>query len=1239
MKLKKFLSLIPIVLLILEDITIGASSFSSNLNSLKPSSENLIAAFTKPSSTNDSLGMLLGKTAASAATKKVLGMSTDDLRALTNIFPIVSFFQNLPQALQKSQSSWDYSNSTITISNSTTDPNTGNILATTSLVCDLGFADHGDITAPIGFKFLSNKYYFNPGLNMLQNKDISTGTTEVKNLLSSSLRDSLVKSVSLLSMAKFIPSSGIGDATSMITTFFNRCATLYPQDIFALKTIQLIASAYKNSKSGTSYPRIVHIPFEMLLLMKRLKLTPDYNATMKLQGTNVKNAYQWDTKNIVFFQDPIAAIQSSILGLNESMTKILGSSIQLTANQSEWEKYGPNGSGPIPLNQDLINNVNTTWAAPSYQSRSANILDTLIGKNNFITYSLDEQQLFINTIAYHVSQRYEGLVAFSLLTHSAVNNSTTEESASNKNVIKSTPNPELPTLGTLDLQIITNVLNTRIPRLKQIITQVQTLLQSVSATSNEFLREATIYFEKQNALIDEEVSEISSKITNLLSLRNQLLSPTTSQEDYTAAQTSLDQELQDFASYILNKTSDNYFYPTIPTEQTIQLDLLKYLTMKTNEMIYIMNTKFRGDFGYLNNPLPLNNQETITQAMAIIFRAIELLQKADALFKVDTTSYKMYDLSGQLITVKGTDIHSQTAALSQKMNFAIEKNNYDLKNKSINSGVLMQDPTIASAANQLLTVQNALNTEYLHYVRQYNFDTRKNNPILTSLTTNSSTTDSNSLTNKMNSLMEKQYGAADEIARKNLEEFIKTNNLFGPNYKLKFVKLLTNKYLNFISELLSSNEIISQKQNELTTIQKQIQTNQLTINNNQASINDPENKDAADQNILQNQNTELTKTNTSLQTKADRLTQQIKNLTQIPTWVSKMETTINNFSGVVPPSLGVTSPNGFTIAQDFLKSIGLSSANINALRQIAADYFNGKTIGYENVYSVLQDLSPSGSFPTLSTTNFDSTSNISLNQFAEFDDAVSTELNNTQFFTKIVSLFSMLDQIPNSETFDKVTSLTAGIYSSSDLINQAIKPTATQSTSSTTSISSSTTTTAQTNLLNNLFRSTSPNYCSNINSFLAENLVKLFEKSSMASYLSLMLDPILIKTFGCNMATLLSQIDPQQKVQLQNELDQLLTESNNISEKIIIIPPNILAQVTDLPSLSELTQGAGDSGTDTDLNTYTTTSIKLPTENIGSVSTTLTTTNLNSTDGENLDNQIGLSVTITATTDSSTSQQ
>lgn len=1072
----------------------------------------------------------LAQNVASNITQNLLGMTLDEARSLGGVSYMVDFFANLPANIVQSQSSWEYNSAQLLIENkkkssimsqmsdifsSSEDTSANKFIPITSLKCDLQFKGHGDISSPIGFKIVNDKYYFTPGTNLFSVQTARDGATQVKNLLSDSLKSTFNKLVGLMKIQK------MSEAAQMITTFFNRAAILYPQDIFVFKLVQLFNSASRNSAQGASYPRLAHIPMELMLLMKRLMITPNYKATMDNHGGSVKFAYDWNKSKIIYFESPYQALQQSIFGVSSTVLNAITSSIDLSVAEDDWNDYQASLRG-LSEDLNLKKNINLVWSTDGYLKRSDLILNKLLLENNFVGYSKREQRLFLSSIAYHVFCRTKGFLAYNDLYKEiqAKNASGTTTNATN-------------VLGTssLNLELIIKALNSRIPKVVAILKKTLDVL-NLFTTTNAYVEAAKSYFQNQLTLVEQQKKDYTEQINNLLDLQSQIASPNLSETEKSNILLSFSRAATAFSTALANDEAANY--PDLAAssdsgKRTIGFE--NFMNMKFRDVRIASVQPFRGDSGYVKLPLPMNSKEAVDRMIAIVLRLIDDATRAENLFKVDATVYKMIDVDGSPVDVQGTVLYEQTVQQSQKLAISLEKQSLDLKNAALNTGILASTAQLEATTKKVNDAQATLNTRWKNFLCQYHFDRRRKDSLIDQAL-QAPLVSVSQAASSVNSTVQGWIVSESDMLKSDAQVFIRNESLFGPSVVFFYAKSMALNLLEYLSNTLKKDSnLLAFKNNELASVQKNLQLVQ-------AAKNDPNALPSAEESALAAQ--------------VKNLSAQIENIsTSVPDWIVQATNKIKNLqsSGNAVSNLKNASQNPIELAEAFMSLAGINISVLDNIESMCADIDQSSAVGYEKYVTVLDS---KNNFSVLVANK-----KVEAQQTTYFD-SFNQSMKDQEYFSFISTRFAKLESISSLDLLNKVLKTPVGLdISDQDLANLKIAPAVTSNSSVSTTQSTSTPVTGSANQTafiqaSGRFASIATDYPDSIYSFLFEELFNLVSSSEVGDFIPLYLDPIMIALVGCNYATFAANFSFTGKASASADLLELLSTSVELSGEIAV---------------------------------------------------------------------------------------
>lgn len=756
MVFKNYLDLQILILFLPTFLSINILSESANVDTSSPvtkksllgSAQTFATGLIKSTKQEGSLTNLatkvVTKTAGNVIKKKIKEETGIDVSKLPDpriIPPLFNFIVGLPKYFVESLQKWAYSNPTINIANQPPNPSTtpstseadtqnssnssdsqetniSNLLnelqdflkvdVKINLQIGLGFNGHGDPNGPIGYLLTkTGKYYYTPGVNLLSIKVANEPSVKIQNILQGELKKLLVlafKTMNAQSAANITE-----DSLNKTAEVLNRIAISKPEDIFAFKIFQLCGAAITNSKNNSNYPRIAHIPAEMAILFHKLSVTPDFEATMQNHSNKVKNAYEWDKSKIIYFTDPLSVLEKSFLLVPAGMFTWIENSIPCSVSSQEWQEY--QGSKDTMIKDDSLKlAIAKSWKILGFNKRSDAIVSNIIQPANFGAYTYQEQLLFIKAISHHVSKRHDGLALFLEMCTEFLN-----DPASFSDII----NAE--TMFTLTTFL--KILETRHLKVKNICNKALSLLSSFTKGNDSLVDQASKYLNEQLDAMDE----ITSDCINIIEKANSNEEPNILEKIdelnklFLESDSKIKFKITDGAE---NETSDN----SSETSTTVPLKFREFVTLQAWKFNNYLDIRFRGDAGFIENPLPLSLQEAIQYALAVILRAIKDTAKATDLFKEDNNQYDMVDLTGAKTKIVGSNLFKKTKVTASNYAEALAKEQYQSKMESINQGkISAKESSLESTTKAVEKITAALNTEFCHYLRQYHFDRRLTN--------------------------------------------------------------------------------------------------------------------------------------------------------------------------------------------------------------------------------------------------------------------------------------------------------------------------------------------------------------------------------------------------------------------------------------------------------------------------------------------------------------------------------
>lgn len=1091
----------------------------------------------KAPTAQDSLSSILVK----GIVKQNLGkIGISDPTMLTDIQPMGEFFVNLPNKLPESAALWDYNQSFIQITQPVKS-NTENV----TLKIDLQFKGHGDIASPIGFIIKNKQYYFNPSQSALERTSLTSGAVTSKNMLDNKFKMLLAQALDFL-----IP----GDAGTSIYNLFSRISLLYPEDIFVLKIVELINTAQNNTEKQAGYPRIAHLPLEMMLLFKRLSITPNYKVTMQNhKDLKIDKAYNWKAEKILYFSNPIEALSSSIFGLNDTLINTLNNTIQTSIQNEQVFDYQDQKS-KTPFDNDFNAKLIATESTGAFIQRTSKLTD-LIKNTNFAALKRYFQKQFVKMILFHSAKRFSGFLEYSNLL---------------KTVGDQTTNQDFN-----DVSLLSAIYENRMPQLKTFLNAALEMFKPLAGT--DFIGYAIDEINKMLENFDAENNDLKDLITEIVTTRLSMNAVQPGSDEMLQLNQNLIDNTAALTKYISSKLSDGQDIVTLLPEDTDNqiVDLQTFFDILFYRMMKIQDRRYRGDTGYNLNPLPIQGDEISDEGLGIILRAYSDLQKAGDLFKADPKSYEMLDPTGKIKVIKGPDLYKNTVALADQLSASLAKETHTTKTNAINTGASVPTQAINNRVTQINDTIFALQTEYMHYLRQYNFDRRNSTEVVNLSTTvvssaiTSAATKEQAATNNLLAAVQVRNSAVNDLALSGkIANTCSTNNLFGQNFEKNFVIFLLQSYINYLLKITSNSQITFIKQNEITSATTTLAQKNKDLASLQAAAGQTTNTSTL--------SSQITSTQTAikdLQTKIEinkaliaSVSEATKRLTKVLAEIAKYNPSAESIAKVLSST---------TTTKDLLLLIKEASTeaskNISEIESFVAsiDLSNKASNNFANLRSFL---STDQKF-TLTDANFatipNSQNNLATsgnNLYAKLsldstyvDSFKSSALTDIDADTSLLSVRkygSTLKLVSIGTDLNRIASLPSGFNSSEADIKKLLgintttttantANTATTTSSSTTATTSGTTTT-QTSTTGQVFqpfgKSTSPDYASNINLFLYEEMGNLFVRAKMSSqqdFVQAFIDSTMVSLLGCSATGFLGQVSYEKNFLDQQDIDEI----------------------------------------------------------------------------------------------------
>lgn len=793
--------------LAMSDLTSSGSGFLSSMLTQKVTSVGAETSGTSSSSSSGGAGGLFTSVLSSANNYGTTGNSNEFLNSIVGnvksyatsqldwiqqLVPFANFVFLLPQNFIKSLMENEFSGRKFSIINK----NLQDDQKSYGIEFDFGFDGSGDINQPFSFIIYNGRFYFRavsatfvPDKFYLKNADGS-----VKEVTRTDIRQYPFSTVIPTILKQLFQDPGL-----QAWDFVKRFMSPYPEDVCVLKLILLVASAYKNSKSGQGYPRVAHVPLELSVLFAKLAKTPNIIETQKLYPVGTKSN-EWDPTKIVFLEgNPSKFIEKFPAVLQDSLNQI-----QFPIYEGEQQEYKDmNGLG-LTKAQTLYGKMRSET---DYNKRTKMAIEKIVpfvDSTEVITQT--DAQLLMYAIKIHTLERLDALNSYLLSKVSLLSDFTATVASVADQISGTDLDLFKKSLSSLSSEQLRGTMTVQYNLLKDLLTKSENSFPKRSVSSADIS-----FISAQNQGLLSQIDRVVLAIDNISKAIIE-----TNDDGFKSAYRDLISEITGLT------TLKGSVSRTTSTGQKVNAPLTEYLKLKYFQFDQLNCKKFDGDIGYFKDDSAMDTVQAVSYAMGVILRAMKDLMKAQSLFNVDTTGQYMTNLQGTKELIRGKLIYQDYSEKPSFYLMTVQDNAASLAQKiSSQSGSSVQASTdlgidsvtqmsqVNDKLKQANEYFNTLNNTYLHYVRQYKFDRRDQSgtmagmpfdpSVLTKVVQSQSEIAANELEKKANDLIAKyKLTGGSPLVRLDLMIFKKkVETLLAPisdsSYTLKQEATLTDK--------------------------------------------------------------------------------------------------------------------------------------------------------------------------------------------------------------------------------------------------------------------------------------------------------------------------------------------------------------------------------------------------------------------------------------------------------------
>lgn len=588
---------------------------------------------------------------------------------------------------------------------------------------DFGFRAGGDIQSPFGFQIDSlGRFKYTPMTAMLYPgmvPDFTDPTGEKRTPLSlgDGVAPQLIKGLLSLVVGGKANAEKVWAPIGYFTV-------VQPETVFFLRLLTLLNSARKNTQVGASgktagrYPTLTDVPYELMVLLFRLVITPDISATIKLNnGEGPERSVRW-TK---------VATLSRPSKLVSKMPKFFVDLVQTfkpSIDSREIQEYKDRFSAPRSKLQDLYS---TARMQRPYESRVAFIKDKIIDGIDVKTLNPTDLDLLDYLIRQIVSERFRGFKTFIssmtvesnvIVDESGITDLATEDGAASADDTL---------LVSIDVARMTDFMARRIPKIKEFIAYLR------SDAKKGMLSESTQkYLSAIEGSIDREFAEFQQLAVDLTNARQAVATARAEQgasfsprDPSKLLEQSISMRITDKLDAIDAQEAGEL---AGPTGNKVAVPLLAYLDIKFWQTMRTMQQTFKGDKNYVYDDARLSLQKALVQAYAVSFRANSDLTYLENLVKTDSRSFVVSDMQGGSQTVSGQQLYKEYTDAERYLLYCEQKfSTYKASLGKSTPDQLLKDTKLAQLskdADNAAILFGKARSAFRHALRQFEFDRR-----------------------------------------------------------------------------------------------------------------------------------------------------------------------------------------------------------------------------------------------------------------------------------------------------------------------------------------------------------------------------------------------------------------------------------------------------------------------------------------------------------------------------------
>lgn len=634
--------------------------------------------------------------------------------------PVVGFFSNFTKSLVDALKSADYNDQMITVYSAPPSQQEASSGQTQYAIgYDFGFRGGGDIEQPYSFTFDAiGRYRYTPMTAMLFPgviPDITdpTGTKKKPLSLGDGFAPELIKG--LLSL--FVGGRSNAEKIWSPVGYF---LTVSPESIFLIKTIILLNTARRNTQLSKGlkgrYPTLIDVPYELMMLLFRLVITPDIEATKKLNADfGPDKAVRWE--QVVTLSRP-----SRVLAKMPSFFVQLLNSFKPSVDAKEIQEYKDRFASPISDMQLLYSDVRRQRP---YEARIDYQKNNVIEKIDIKTLNLTDLDLLEYMVRQTIFERYRGLKAF--ITSIEFGSTVVTDAQGNTDSSTDSRAMDDVSLLSIDVTRMTDFLSKRIPKIKEFITYLLS-----PGKKDMWSQDLQTYLGAIVAAIDTEFADLQKMAVDLTDARKGLAQAKINSDGMLSDGDPAKILEQRIAQLIVDKLD------AIQAQEATQLGQLSgrktpvplaaYLDIKFWQTMRVMRQTFVGDKNYLLDDSFLSLPKALLQAYAICFRAnLDLLYLED-LVKTDSRSFVVKNQQGETMKATGVQLYKSYMDAERYLLYCQQKVT------SYRTSLGKLTPQQLRADQQLQVLQkDADNSSILfgraraafrHFLRQFEFDRR-----------------------------------------------------------------------------------------------------------------------------------------------------------------------------------------------------------------------------------------------------------------------------------------------------------------------------------------------------------------------------------------------------------------------------------------------------------------------------------------------------------------------------------